>query len=409
MSRKTNKSLIFISLAASAIIIALAILIPPQPRTSGQALPLDFELRNTQAYATYVAAIDQTTTPEPTGTPAGTPAAPITPRTVVYFGGNITDGAGATSKESTSWRSLASRWLHANYPDIDWTYYNAGLAGSHSWDGLARLQADVIERQPDIVFLDFAAYDAAIDRRGSHPEGFVPAAEALIRRLRTALPETRLVVWIFAKPEAYAGLIENEKLARDKWAALAAHYNLPVLRFDLELERLIGRSEPGYVGVDDYFGPDNRAYPNNAGHRLAYELMLPLLGDILFPQPRLPLPALYYSGTTDYARPPQRIAGQDLLQTPQGGWYLEGTGIESLTEGDTVTYTGAFSSFGLDTNFGEGAGILALQIDGGQEIYLDLAVRKRSNHFIWSFPHGPHTLTLRVVSAPVRINHLIII
>ena len=58
--------------------------------------------------------------------------------TIGFFGGSITEGAGATSWDGTSWRANITRDLKETYPDAEITAVNAAIGGTGTDLGLYR-------------------------------------------------------------------------------------------------------------------------------------------------------------------------------------------------------------------------------------------------------------------------------
>lgn len=80
--------------------------------------------------------------------------------TVVYFGGSLTWGANASDPNRTGYRGLMCQYLRERYPSTPFTFIDAAIGGTGSMLGLFRLQRDVLDLKPDLVFLDFTANDS---------------------------------------------------------------------------------------------------------------------------------------------------------------------------------------------------------------------------------------------------------
>lgn len=73
------------------------------------------------------------------------------PLKVVVYGTSLTAGG--------AWVRALRDWLNETYPG-QVTLINSGLSGKNSAEGLAQLQARVLDHQPDVVFIEFAMNDA---------------------------------------------------------------------------------------------------------------------------------------------------------------------------------------------------------------------------------------------------------
>src|SRR5690606_2333378 len=73
--------------------------------------------------------------------------------TVAFIGGSIT-------QSNTGYRPQTARYLQWVFPDIDFTWINAGVAGTGTDLGAFRLEEQVLRYHPDLVFIEFAVNGA---------------------------------------------------------------------------------------------------------------------------------------------------------------------------------------------------------------------------------------------------------
>ena len=72
---------------------------------------------------------------------------------VVAFGDSIVEGY----NQPEGWPEMLERDLGARFAGV--TVYNAGVSGNTAANGLARLEGDVLEKQPDLVLIAFGLND----------------------------------------------------------------------------------------------------------------------------------------------------------------------------------------------------------------------------------------------------------
>ncbi len=126
---------------------------------------------------------------------------------VVYLGGSVTAGAGAT--ESQCWRGLTGAWLKSAFPDADIELHNSAMGGSGSMLGAFRLQDDVLAYKPDLVFVEFAVNDSY---SGHAVDGTVKTYyETILRNIRVASPNTEIIS-IFVCDQSHLGTSVNYDL-----------------------------------------------------------------------------------------------------------------------------------------------------------------------------------------------------
>ena len=142
--------------------------------------------------------------------------------TVVYFGGSITEGAGASSYEHC-WASKTTAYLKQTYPDCPIDHVSAAIGGTGTMLGVYRCERDVCSHHPDLVFFEFCVNDMNGD--------FMQLAnntESIIRKIRACNPFCDIVfiytiTWNTADCMAH-GDIQSAKAAH---SAVAYVYGLP--------------------------------------------------------------------------------------------------------------------------------------------------------------------------------------
>jgi len=78
---------------------------------------------------------------------------------VVFFGGSLTWGANASDPNVNSWRALMGQYLQEKYPKAQILCHDAAIGGTGSDLGMFRLERDVLNKTPDLVFLEYTVND----------------------------------------------------------------------------------------------------------------------------------------------------------------------------------------------------------------------------------------------------------
>lgn len=330
---------------------------------------------------------------------------------IVYLGGSITLGTAGVSY-ADSFVSRISTWLDEEYPGSTLTHLNQGVAGTPSWYGLVRLEADVIDYSPEAVLIDFAVNDHG-QSIGDRASGFYPASEALIRRLRTALSYTTLIGLNFVWPESYSYFDSSYGNPSRMWQALASRYQLPMINFGREIMRAEGTYAPSDGETEGYLYAAGNVHPNAAGHGLIYQALKTYLRNRQNTATTrtwsASLPARLYSEAEDFEHTPIIRNGVNNDGETGTGWSTSGTARWSETADDTIQWTGEFCSFGADYYVGASSGVVAWDVDGGGFTNLDLTALTVANRALWNLERGTHTVTFKVVSGLVRINRFLAI
>lgn len=98
---------------------------------------------------------------------------------VVFFGASLTWGANASNPNETSYRARVAELLEERYPKAHLKFHDAAIGGTDSRLGVFRLQRDVLDRDPDLVFIDFTANDGIGERDVDKMQSY----ESLLRKI----------------------------------------------------------------------------------------------------------------------------------------------------------------------------------------------------------------------------------
>ncbi len=145
------------------------------------------------------------------------------PVTVAFLGGSITKAGG-----EAGFSAAVPRWLQQRFPSATVTAVNAGINGTDSDFGAARVDRDIIARKPDLVFVEFVVNDGTSDRS--------VAMERIVRKLWTADPACGLVFIYTVSEDALpvwkAGTLPKAALAHER---VATFYGIPTVPLGVDL------------------------------------------------------------------------------------------------------------------------------------------------------------------------------
>ena len=117
------------------------------------------------------------------------------PLSVVFFGGSLTFGANASDPTTTSYRGLMADWLREKYPNTPITFHDAAIGGTGSQLGMFRLERDVLQHKPDLVFLDFTVNDNAEGTDGQPLASYECIVRTLLENDCAVMPVLMLFKW----------------------------------------------------------------------------------------------------------------------------------------------------------------------------------------------------------------------
>lgn len=150
---------------------------------------------------------------------------------VAYLGGSITAAPG--------WRVQSREWIQKQYPKSNVEEIHAAIGGTGSDLGVFRLQRDVLQHYPDLLFVEFAVNDG-----GTLPEQIHKAMEGIVRQTWAANPETD-ICFVYTLTEKMLPDLQSGKMPRSASAMeeLADHYGIPSIHFGVEVARLEAAGE----------------------------------------------------------------------------------------------------------------------------------------------------------------------
>ena len=140
-----------------------------------------------------------------------------------YFGGSITEGAGASDGEKTSWRALVTKWFRESYPDAEVSEIRAAIGGTGSDLGAFRLEYDLLQYQPDLVFVEFAVNDFKTEE-----QSVMCSMEYIVRAILTANPYAD-IIFIYTATKVMHEWVKNKKRLPSVsiHERLSEHYHIP--------------------------------------------------------------------------------------------------------------------------------------------------------------------------------------
>jgi lysophospholipase L1-like esterase len=180
---------------------------------------------------------------------------------IAYLGGSITAAPG--------WRIKSRQWFAEQFPESNVREINAAIGGTGSDLGVFRFGHDVLDHDPDLVFVEFAVNDG-----GAPPERIWQAMEGIVRQNWAANPRTD-VCFVYTYRVGYEEDLDKGQCPRAASAMemLAEHYRIPAVNVAqrvVELEgegKLIYKSDEATPEGVIRFSKDG-VHPLDEGHQI---------------------------------------------------------------------------------------------------------------------------------------------
>lgn len=172
--------------------------------------------------------------------------------TVAYLGGSITEGVGGTP--DTCYAKLSYNYISENFGKGDNVeYVNAGVSGTPSILGNLRVKKDVLDKNADIVFIEFAVNDGM-------EQLYKESYESLVRTVLQQENEPAVIL-LFT-------VTKGGHTCQPHMSEIGEYYGLPMISVPDAIQPEI---ESGTMTWADYSKDD--AHPNAEGHKLVAEFI----------------------------------------------------------------------------------------------------------------------------------------
>lgn len=181
-------------------------------------------------------------------------------KTVIgYIGGSITQGVGANPE--TCWAKQSFNGIAELYGTGDNAeYINAGISGTPSILGNLRFERDILSKNADIIFIEFAVNDG---NETLYKESFESMVHAALSHENA--PAVVLMI----------NRTENGHSCQEYMAQVGERYQLPMISVN---DAITCEMDEGRMTWQDY--SNDQSHPNEYGHGLDAEMVMKLFSVI---------------------------------------------------------------------------------------------------------------------------------
>ena len=330
------------------------------------------------------------------------------PVRIAYLGGSITAAAG--------WRPKSLAWFQSQFPQASFSEINAAISGTGSDYGACRVQLDVLDHKPDLVFLE-----CRVNGGGGFEKQSV---EGIVRRIWTSDPSIDICFiytisqWMLkdiqaGKAPAFGAVMEG----------IANHYGIPSIDFGVEIARREKAGELIFKAAQPIPGTlvfsQDGTHPGDAGYEVYRDVLarsVLAMKDVgtarphALPAPLVPHPwevatLLPISQATlsaewtavDMAKDP--VLSADLGRTR--GMLREARRCDTVGATLTVHFDG--TALGISDVPATEPIVIEAIIDGQQKLTRSATEHPRKYARFWYTPElrpGPHTVTYTITALP---------
>lgn len=252
--------------------------------------------------------------------------------TISFIGGSITQGCLATAEER-QYTHRIHEWFCQKFPKASFTYLNAPVGGTDSQFGVARVEQDILEKNPDFLIVEFTVND-------KNEPFYMETYEGLVRK-------------VLSWPEAPAVLLlmncmyDGQGSAQEQHLPVAVGYNLPCVSMR---ESFLAEVEAGRMTSQD-LTVDN-LHPNDFGHEQVADMVINFLGRVMRQTDALrpPLTPNRFQGSMRYQNrncEPELKGFEPDFESQASSWYYFANGWRAGKTGDTIIFSASGTSLAV--------------------------------------------------------------
>lgn len=179
--------------------------------------------------------------------------------TVAFLGGSITQGCNSTVYEKC-YVELTYNWFKEKFKNVNVKHINAGVGATGSLIGVHRVEIQIINENPDIVFVDAAVND-------DEDYSCKVAYESVIRKLLSSKSKPA-VVEVFMTMDTGFNVQEQQ-------VQIGERYNVPMVSFRDAVKAEVDKNE---IKFGDLL--TDEVHPNDDGHYIISQLLINLIEDV---------------------------------------------------------------------------------------------------------------------------------
>ncbi len=322
---------------------------------------------------------------------------------IVYIGGSVTDGYGASDQNTKSWLAKTNDWFRERFPDAKINGTRCSIGGTGSYLAAFRYEKEVAPKNPDLLFIEYAVNDKY---NGQGYDEVLRTSETIVRKAYEHNPNIDIVyILTFDKGD---GTSDYDALRAHR--DVAEHYGLINIKLSDYVYDMLERTGDDF---SKYYM--DGVHPNDEGYSYYASVITGVLGEELVTN--APVNAKVTAKVLPEKLSPTLIEDADLvfadkinLSDSVGFEYQSKTNFSWLgmrfngrifakSAGSRITLEFDGTDFGICYGIGPNMGIVSCSVDGGEPVVID-AYRDYKNPkdavLAWDLEKGKHTVTIEV-------------
>lgn len=181
---------------------------------------------------------------------------------IAYLGGSITSFDGG-------WRDQTFNYFKSTFPNVKFSQVIAAVSGTGSDLGVFRVDHDVLQYHPDLVFVEFAVND-----QGYPDQVVTRSMEGIVRKIWKNDPHTD-ICFVYTVNAASVSFLQKGQYQPSAacMEKVAAHYGIPSIHVGVDVAKLVTDNRLVMTGEPEKFPgkmvfTKDGTHPDVEGHRI---------------------------------------------------------------------------------------------------------------------------------------------
>lgn len=179
--------------------------------------------------------------------------------TIAFLGGSITQGCNSTVYEKC-YVELTYNWFKEKFNNANVKHINAGVGATGSLIGVHRVERQIINENPDIIFVDAAVND-------DEDYSCKVAYESEIRKLLSSKSKPAVIEVFMTMNTGFN--------VQDQQIAVGGRYNVPMISFRDAIKVEVENNKMKYADL-----LTDEVHPNDDGHYIISQLLINFINSV---------------------------------------------------------------------------------------------------------------------------------
>lgn len=323
---------------------------------------------------------------------------------IAYLGGSITEMEG--------WRDKTFNWFKGTYPSVQFTQIMASVSGTGSEFGVYRIDEHVLNKDPDLVFVEFSTNDELREYNDIQA-----SIEGIVRKIWMHNPETDICFVHTVTNGSYSSYLYGKyPTSAQAIEDMGEYYKIPTINLakyiikKIMLGEIVIDGSTGETDENKTFANDG-IHPTDIGHELYKEVIIDCMNtmsEIREQKPHNLIPVKneknLENATMILSNSAQisRFGTWNDMNSVEFNKYYNSPVLNTADKASTLEFSFQGTAFGIADIVGPKGAVIEISIDGkihNINRFDDFCHYYRINYLlIDDLPYGNHNVRIKLSS-----------